>query len=122
MLQALTPVLKPAANEPTDISGLLMAYLAISLIGTVVGLSLLLRIIFPSARDAPPISSLADLGGLLQLQIDEAGDFQKLRRAEDESLNSYGWINRNDKHIRIPIRRAMELTAKRGIPGWPTRR
>ncbi len=35
---------------------------------------------------------------------------------EDVELNSYGWIDRGSNILRIPIERAMELIAQRGLP------
>jgi hypothetical protein len=45
-----------------------------------------------------------------------------LRQSEDRRLGSYGWIDRAAGVVRIPIERAMELTAQRGLsvrPGAP---
>jgi hypothetical protein len=51
-----------------------------------------------------------------RLQADEYRDYEVYRRRVDEQLNSYTWINKNDGSVRIPIRRAMELIAERGLP------
>lgn len=39
-----------------------------------------------------------------------------LRRQEDALLESYGWVDRGTGVVRVPIDRAMELIAARGIP------
>jgi hypothetical protein len=44
---------------------------------------------------------------------DELKAFQAQASAE---LNSYGWIDRKGGVVRIPISRAMELIAERGLP------
>ena len=36
----------------------------------------------------------------------------ELRAAEQEELQSYGWVNRTDGVVRIPIDRAMQLLAE----------
>jgi hypothetical protein len=41
---------------------------------------------------------------------------ESLRREEDARLTSYGWVDRNQGVVRIPIERAMELIAERGVP------
>lgn len=41
---------------------------------------------------------------------------QSLRRSEDETLSTYGWVDRNAGIVRIPIDRAMDLAATRGVP------
>jgi hypothetical protein len=38
------------------------------------------------------------------------------RAAQQQKLNSYGWVDRSAGTIRIPIDRAIELTAQRGLP------
>ena len=39
-----------------------------------------------------------------------------MRAADNAELHSYGWINRDAGLIRIPIERAIDLTAIRGLP------
>ncbi len=39
-----------------------------------------------------------------------------MRAAEEKILHSYGWIDQQKGIVRIPIERAMELTAQRGLP------
>ena len=51
-----------------------------------------------------------------RLQTDPRDDLANLRRAEDEVLQSYAWIDRNAGVVRIPIEQAMKLTAERGLP------
>ena len=49
-----------------------------------------------------------------QLSRDEEGrrKLQELRAAEQKELQTYGWINRTDGVVRIPIDRAMQLLAE----------
>jgi len=39
-----------------------------------------------------------------------------LRRTEDAALSSYGWVDRQTGVVRIPIDRAIDLVAEKGIP------
>jgi hypothetical protein len=41
---------------------------------------------------------------------------ESLRKEEDARLTSYGWVDRNHGVVRIPIEKAMELIARRGVP------
>jgi hypothetical protein len=54
-----------------------------------------------------------------RLQAEPILDLRRLRAAEDEQLNTYGWLDRNAGTVRIPIARAMELLAQRGLPTQP---
>jgi hypothetical protein len=51
-----------------------------------------------------------------RLQVDPKGDLQELRTQEDQTLNSYGWVDKNAGVARIPIEDAMKLTVQRGLP------
>ena len=55
-----------------------------------------------------------------RLQTNPRGDLLELRQKEDRILNSYGWIDRDAGVVRIPIERAMALTAARGLPSRQT--
>jgi len=39
-----------------------------------------------------------------------------LRESEKTTLNSYGWVDREAGVVRIPIDRALDLAAQRGVP------
>jgi hypothetical protein len=51
-----------------------------------------------------------------RLQTNPRQDLADLRAREDETLNSYGWVDRNAGVVRIPIDEAMKLTLQRGLP------
>jgi cell division protein FtsN len=51
-----------------------------------------------------------------RLQIDAPADLAHFRQWEEEKLNSYGWIDKKRGIARIPIERAMDLIAERGLP------
>ena len=38
---------------------------------------------------------------------------------EEQTLNSYGWVDQQAGVVRIPIDRAMDLLAQRGLPTRP---
>jgi hypothetical protein len=50
-----------------------------------------------------------------QLQVDPAADINQLRAEENKKLNAYGWIDKDKGVVRIPIDRAINIMAARGI-------
>jgi len=51
----------------------------------------------------------------LQLDDDRA-EMTALRAGQEAELNSYGWVDRSNGIVRIPIDRAMDLILQRGLP------
>jgi hypothetical protein len=51
-----------------------------------------------------------------QLEINERDQLDKIRLEEEETLATYGWIDQSAGKVRIPIDRAMDLVAQRGLP------
>ncbi|MFQ5990254.1 MAG: hypothetical protein ACE5K9_10110 [Candidatus Methylomirabilales bacterium] len=51
-----------------------------------------------------------------RLQVSPADDLKEMRATENAQLNNYGWVNRQTGIVRIPIDRAIELLAERGLP------
>lgn len=55
-----------------------------------------------------------------RIQIDDGNqDVSDLHAREDLLLNNYSWIDESKGTVRIPIERAMELVAQRGLPVAP---
>ena len=51
-----------------------------------------------------------------QLEIDERSQLDKIRNGEAETLSTYDWVDQKAGTVRIPIDRAMDLIAQRGLP------
>jgi hypothetical protein len=51
-----------------------------------------------------------------RLQTYPFDDIKELRRSELPLLDQYAWVDKNRGVVRIPIERAMELIAERGLP------
>jgi hypothetical protein len=51
-----------------------------------------------------------------QLQVDPLKDLARLRAAETQLLNHYTWVDKASGVVRLPIERAIELVAERGLP------
>ncbi len=54
-----------------------------------------------------------------RLQVEPQTDLAQFRAQEDQILNGYGWIDQKAGKVRIPISRAMQLLAQRGLPTRP---
>jgi hypothetical protein len=67
----------------------------------------------PSGPQVSPLAAGVDLAPRPRLQITPRLDLAEKRKAEDATLNSYGWIDRTSRMVRIPIERAMDLLAER---------
>ncbi len=53
-----------------------------------------------------------------RLQADPVSDLHRMREAEDNVLQTYGWVDKNAGVVRIPVARALDLLAQRGLPNW----
>lgn len=51
-----------------------------------------------------------------RLETNEPGEINDFRVQEEQTLHSYGWVDQQAGVVRIPIDRAMELVAQRGLP------
>jgi len=73
-----------------------------------------------AAQPEPPgtVSPMAEreLPPAPRLQVAPSVDLEQMRAREDEALTTYGWVDREAGTVRIPIERAMDLLAERGLP------
>jgi hypothetical protein len=51
-----------------------------------------------------------------RLQADPGADLARLRREEEQRISSYGWANRKEGRAHLPIDRAIDILAERGLP------
>jgi len=51
-----------------------------------------------------------------QLETNERTELNKVRLREEDVLSTYGYVDKNAGTVRIPIDRAMDLLAQRGLP------
>jgi hypothetical protein len=56
---------------------------------------------------------------LPRLETNERGQLNDQRYREEETLNTYGWLDQKAGVAHIPIQRAMELIVERGLPTVP---
>ena len=67
----------------------------------------------PTASDFSRNGQLPPQPRLEERPVQELKNF---RDAEDKALSSYGWIDQKSGVVHIPIDRAMDLLAQRGLP------
>jgi hypothetical protein len=54
-----------------------------------------------------------------RLETNERGEINDFRLGEEQTLNSYGWVDQSSGVVRIPITEAMKLVAERGLSTKP---
>jgi len=53
------------------------------------------------------------------LQADPTADMAKFAKEEEAAVTSYAWVDRDAGVARIPVTRAIEIVAERGLPVPP---
>jgi hypothetical protein len=62
---------------------------------------------FDNSRALPPTP---------RLQVNPSADLDQVRGAQEEMLNSYGWVDKASGTVHVPIDRAMDLLIERKLP------
>jgi hypothetical protein len=70
----------------------------------------------PGQGIVTPTVPAPDMSPAPDLQVASSLDYQQMRAAEEAQLHSYRWVDREAGIAAIPIKRAMELLAERGLP------
>lgn len=85
----------------------------VSILGTLLGFWLAIGI--PVREDVPITTIPKSPNPLLQDNMATKIDIRDLRREEAQRKDSYGWIDEQKGIAHIPVDRAMETVAERGI-------
>jgi hypothetical protein len=114
-----------AGHEQSEVDALAISKFAIGLALGVIASAFLMWFLFDEfARGAAEHTARPDLMEAAnprkeppepRLQAKPGMDLAKFRAAEDELVNSYGWIDPAKGNVRIPISKAMDLVAKEGL-------
>jgi len=94
------------------------------------GLALMIALVLPflswmfgrfeaaAARHDPAQSQLAgdQVPPEPRLEVEPSGDLARIRDEENRKLSQYRWIDAQRGVVRIPIDRAIEILAERGLP------
>ena len=119
------------AVEPDRVPLGLVIGMAALLTGLAVVAALLMIVVFKVAdrraakRDASVVASEGlerrepELPPAPRLQVRGVRHWQDFQTAERERLESYGWMDRSTGAVHIPIERAMDLIAERGVGPLP---
>jgi hypothetical protein len=112
-----------AGHEMTDASPLLVGLFALAVVLMVALAMLILVWTFwrfetsAERTDTVPSPVASDqMPPEPRLQTLPSADLARLRDEEDQRLGSYKWIDPGQGIVQIPIDRAIELLAKRGLP------
>jgi hypothetical protein len=113
------------ATEERDINARAIVRLGVALTAIVTVACFMLWFVFDqlAAREAAkgtPPSSLIQKEGATQppaprLQANTPAELKQVREDEDAVLNTYGWVDPQHGVVRLPISRAMDLAAERGL-------
>lgn len=114
----------PAAGHETSDVHVTAIFKALGVLAVVTavcmfGLTRLTAMYERSAKRAdPPVSPMAEsqTPPLPRLQAQPRDELAKYQAAEQARLDGYRWVDREKKTVEIPIERAMQLLAERGIP------
>jgi len=65
---------------------------------------------------ASPFENVRTLPPEPRLQVSAPSDLKQYKAAQEETLNSYGWVDEKAGIVRIPIDRAMDILLEKGLP------
>ena len=94
-----------------------LAVLAVTVLASMGGLLWVLSDGRPPGQGVvTPSVPAANMSPAPDLQVASSLDYQEMRAAEEAQLHSYRWVDKQAGIAAIPIKRAMELLADRGLP------
>jgi hypothetical protein len=116
---------KRPRREPSDVRpfGLLVFSVSLLLVvgGIMVAAKVVLdRLVASRPRPVVPLAAVgpAELPPEPRLQSSPTLELNELRAREDQEMSGYRWVDRSAGIIEIPVDRALELVAARGLPAW----
>jgi hypothetical protein len=121
--EALTGV-PVSGHETSDLDARVVAVFGIALTTTIIVLMAATYWIYDftishhAARypAAPPLAYTREPTPEPRVQVDAPRELRELRAAEDAALHGYAWIDKDRSLVRIPIDRAIDVLAQRGLP------
>ena len=109
-----------AGFEETDVNEIAVGKVgAALLLVTILAMAMLVGVFnYFKARDGGLAKTENPRSVFPQPQLEEkpAPELKAVRQSEDQILNTYGWVDQQKGVVRIPIDRAMDLLAERGLP------
>jgi hypothetical protein len=121
---ATSPRVTQSGHEKTDASPRGLIYFAGVIAIILVVVALLLILLFKHFQKAEPAGSFVATPFEAveptppppHIQPDPRADMRSYADSQEKLLNTYGWIDRQNGIVRLPIDRAMELLLQRGLP------
>ena len=118
---------EPVGHELSDLQPRAIAWFAVALAVAVIVVMAVSNAIlnyaavqYAARQAAPsPLAHTREFAPEPRLQVNGAEDLRQMRAAEDRVLHSYGWIDRESGIVRIPVERAIEVLAQKGLPARP---
>ena len=109
---------RDVAPRPVALFGLALGGLVVFAMLVMWGVFYFLQARYEASQPPPrPLAeTLPSLPPEPRLQPNPGIDLKQLRRTEDGRLNSYGWVDRSAGTAHIPVDRAMEIVAQKGLP------
>jgi hypothetical protein len=111
------------AHEGTDtsvhnVAVLASAFVGLLIFGLIVGYGAFRFLNAPETVSAPP--SLIETGRTLpptpRLQVNAPRDLADYLKQQQQTLDTYGWVDQKAGVVRVPIDRAMDLLLEKGLP------
>lgn len=111
------------AHEGTDTSvhnvGVLAgAFVGLLIFGLIVGYGMFRFLNAPETVSPPP--ALVETGRALppapRLQVNAPRDLANYQQQQQQTLDTYGWVDQKAGVVRVPIDRAMDLLLEKGLP------
>jgi hypothetical protein len=110
-------------TSDVDVKAILTVGAGLAALTAVVAAVIWLVVLYLSASEARPVPEYPlaatheqRLPPEPRLQTNPREDLADLRKAEDDTLRSYGWVDKDAGVVHIPIGEAMRLTLERGLP------
>lgn len=106
--------------EGTDVNVIAVGKFGVALlIATILAMALLVGVFnYFKASEGGEAKSMDPTKVFPQPQLEKTPipDLKAVRSAEDQVLNSYGWVDPQKGVVRIPIAQAMDQVLKKGLP------
>ena len=108
-------------HETTDVNVWAVGKFAIGMVVVcVVSIALLFGLLkFFQSREETSVANTVEPTKMFpqpQLQKTPIPDLKAIRAEEDKLLNGYAWVDQPKGVVRIPVDRAIEVLAQRGLP------
>ena len=127
MSHPIEPENNPAvAHETTDADSHAITQFGIALTFFIIVSQLVLWWVFSSFSEreqkmSPPVPAIVKIEAPREppeprLQANPQLDMKKMLQEENQVLNGYGWVDPDRGIVRIPIDRALDIVAQKGLP------